>query len=96
MQNWQRFKQFMPEGMIILFEGKYFWKMPKDIEMDVGPTVIHPLSDGWRMRTQEANQDRRIRNRASMIDLVQRNQSAIESSFLSAVRPRSVRCTARL
>ena len=24
MQNWQQYKQFMPEGMVALFEGKYF------------------------------------------------------------------------
>src|ERR1700736_3553623 len=41
MQNWQQFKQFMPVGMIALFEGKYYWKMPSDVEIDVGPTVNH-------------------------------------------------------
>jgi hypothetical protein len=43
MQNWENYKQFMPDGMIWLFEGKYFWKMPPDVEIGVGPTVIHPL-----------------------------------------------------
>jgi hypothetical protein len=43
MQNWQQFKQFMPDGMVDLFAGKYFWKMPNDVAMEVGPTVIHPL-----------------------------------------------------
>src|ERR1700680_3021680 len=26
--NWQAYKAFMPEGMIALFQGQYFWKMP--------------------------------------------------------------------
>jgi hypothetical protein len=43
MQNWQRHKQFMPDGMIALFEGKYFWKMPPDVEMDVQAPVLYPL-----------------------------------------------------
>jgi uncharacterized protein DUF1329 len=43
MQNWQNYKQFMPVGMIYFFEGRYFWKMPSDVEMPVGPTVTHPL-----------------------------------------------------
>jgi hypothetical protein len=33
----------MPDGMVALFEGKYFWKMPGDVEMDVGPTRRYPM-----------------------------------------------------
>ncbi len=43
MQNWQQYKAFMPDGMIALFSGQYAWKMPDDVEMDVGATTIHPL-----------------------------------------------------
>jgi Protein of unknown function (DUF1329) len=42
-QNWQQYRQFMPDGMAALFEGKYAWKMPADVALQVGPTVIHPL-----------------------------------------------------
>jgi Protein of unknown function (DUF1329) len=52
MSNWQQFKEFMPEGMIALFEGSYFWKMPADVEMDVGPTVINPLPKGYLEATE--------------------------------------------
>jgi hypothetical protein len=38
MQNWQQYKQVLPLGMIKLFEGQYFWKMPPGVEMEVGPT----------------------------------------------------------
>ena len=26
-QNWQRYQQFMSEGLIELFEGKHFWQI---------------------------------------------------------------------
>jgi Protein of unknown function (DUF1329) len=39
LRNWQQYQQYMPLGMIKLFEGKYFWKMPADIEIDIGPTI---------------------------------------------------------
>ena len=43
MQNWQSYRQFMPEGMAAFFAGSFFWKMPSDVQMPVGPTIIHPL-----------------------------------------------------
>jgi hypothetical protein len=43
MTNWEQYQQFMPVGMIDLFRGKYFWKMPSDVEIDIGPTINHPL-----------------------------------------------------
>jgi hypothetical protein len=43
MRNWQQYKAFMPDGMIGLFEGSLSWKMPPDVEIDVGATTIHPL-----------------------------------------------------
>jgi len=27
----------MPDGMAAMFDGKYFWKMPPDIEMEIEP-----------------------------------------------------------
>jgi Protein of unknown function (DUF1329) len=53
MQNWRHYRQFMPEGMVDLFEGRYFWKMPPSVEMDVGPTVIHPLPKGYVEATRK-------------------------------------------
>lgn len=43
MSNWPLYQQYMPMGMQELFAGRHFWKMPKDLEIDVGATVIHPL-----------------------------------------------------
>ncbi|HXZ88828.1 MAG TPA: DUF1329 domain-containing protein, partial [Candidatus Binataceae bacterium] len=53
MQNWQRYKQYMPDGMAALFEGKYFWKMPADVSMEVGPTVTHPLPPSYPAATEK-------------------------------------------
>jgi len=45
-------KYFMPDEMIWLFEGKYFWKIPPDIEIDVGipqtipGTQANSITDG--------------------------------------------------
>jgi len=53
MQNWRNFKRFMPDGMVALFEGKYFWKMPADVSMEVGPTVNYPLPKNYLEATQK-------------------------------------------
>ncbi len=53
MANWQKYRQFMPDGMIDLFAGKYFWKMPADVQMDIGPTVIHPLPKNYVAATEK-------------------------------------------
>lgn len=59
-QNWQQYQQFMPLGMIDLFEGKYFWKMPNDLQIPVGPTVIHPLPPGFQAATEKYGGQARI------------------------------------
>jgi hypothetical protein len=45
----------MPEGMRDLFEGKYFWKMPADVELDIGPTVVHPLPRSYLEATEQGS-----------------------------------------
>jgi hypothetical protein len=53
MANWQQYRAFMPDGMIALFEGKYFWKMPADVQIEIGPTVIHPLPRNYLAATEK-------------------------------------------
>jgi uncharacterized protein DUF1329 len=53
MQNWQNYRQFMPDGMAAMFEGKYFWKMPPDVQMQVGPTTIIPLPKNYLAATEK-------------------------------------------
>jgi hypothetical protein len=52
-QNWQNYRQFMPDGMAAMFEGKYFWKMPPDVQMEVGPTIIVPLPRNYLAATEK-------------------------------------------
>jgi hypothetical protein len=42
----------MPDGMAALFDGKYFWRMPQDVEIDVGPTIIHASPKNYRDATE--------------------------------------------
>ncbi len=51
--NWRQFQQFMPDGMVALFEGGHSWSMPQNIEIDVGPTIIHPLPPGYVAATEK-------------------------------------------
>jgi hypothetical protein len=53
MQNWQNYRRFMPDGMAALFEGKYFWKMPADVQMEVGPTINTPLPKNYLAATEK-------------------------------------------
>jgi hypothetical protein len=53
LQNCQQYQKYMPDGMVALFQGKYFWKMPDDVSMEVGPTIIHPLPTGYREATEK-------------------------------------------
>ena len=54
MSNWQQYKQFMPLGMQKLFEGVYFWKMPSDVSMEIGPAVYNTfLPKTWVEATEK-------------------------------------------
>jgi hypothetical protein len=60
MANWQQYKQYMPDGMIALFEGNYFWKMPPDVRMEVGPTIVHPLPPNYLAATEKYSDQVRV------------------------------------
>ncbi|HJU10164.1 MAG TPA: DUF1329 domain-containing protein [Candidatus Binataceae bacterium] len=51
--NWQQYRSFMPDGMAALFEGKYFWKMPADLHIEIGPTAILPLPKNYLAATEK-------------------------------------------
>src|ERR1700722_502136 len=53
VENWQKYEQFMPDGMIALFQRRDYWKMPDDLDMEVGPTVIHPLPKTYLDATEK-------------------------------------------
>jgi len=60
MANWQQYKQFMPVGMVALFEGKYYWKMPADVEMSVGSTIMRPLPKAFREASEKYGSQTRV------------------------------------
>jgi Protein of unknown function (DUF1329) len=51
MENWREYAQYMPLGMRELFEGHYFWRMPADIEIVLGPTIPERLPEGYTEAT---------------------------------------------
>ena len=51
--NWRDYEKFMPDGMVALFEGKYFWKMPPDIRIEVVPTELHSLPKNYVEATEK-------------------------------------------
>ncbi len=53
MANWQQYQSFMPDGMVELFKGTNYWKMPSDVEMNIGPTRIFPLPEGYPEATEK-------------------------------------------
>ncbi|MBV8772572.1 MAG: DUF1329 domain-containing protein, partial [Deltaproteobacteria bacterium] len=53
MANWERYRAFMPDGMAALFQGKYFWRMPADVRIEIGPTVILPLPRNYLAATEK-------------------------------------------
>ena len=46
--------------MVALFEGKYYWKMPADVEMDVGPTIMRPLPKAFREAGEKYGSQTRV------------------------------------
>ncbi len=58
--NWQQYKQYMPVGMITLFQGSYFWKMPSDVQIPIGPTVMHPLPRNYVAASEKYGAQTRV------------------------------------
>ncbi|HTW86727.1 MAG TPA: hypothetical protein VMD75_01860, partial [Candidatus Binataceae bacterium] len=38
MQNWQNYKDYLPAGLQLMFDGKTPWKLEPDYRMVIGPT----------------------------------------------------------
>ena len=53
MANWSQYKAFMPFGMTKLFEGGYQWKMPADVEIDIGPVTTGNLPKTFMEATEK-------------------------------------------
>ena len=59
-QNWRQYQGFMSVGLRDLFEGKYFWKMPPDVEIEVGPTTVNPPPKTYIAATEKYAGDVRV------------------------------------
>jgi Protein of unknown function (DUF1329) len=52
-QNWRKYKDFMPIGMQDLWAGKYYWRLPRNAVMVVGPTQSTPLPTQYQEDTEK-------------------------------------------
>ncbi len=55
LQNWQKYRQFLPIGMRLMLEGRSVFKYPADLELDVGPTTPLPLPKKFREDSEKYN-----------------------------------------
>jgi hypothetical protein len=53
MQNWEKYKNFMPVGLQQLWARKFFWKLPTEAEIDVGPAHSYPLPKKYQQDTEK-------------------------------------------
>jgi hypothetical protein len=58
--NWSQYKQYMSDGEIGLWEGKWFWKMPTDAQINVGPTTVYPLPAAYVAASEKYGDQTRI------------------------------------
>ncbi len=52
-RNWRQYRQFMTFGTQLLWSGQYFWKLPPDAVMVVGPTIPYDLPEQYRIDTEK-------------------------------------------
>lgn len=53
LQNWQQYKQFMPDGMQRLFARNTMFKLPADFRIEVGPLTAYPLPAIYNENTEK-------------------------------------------
>lgn len=53
MQNWQQYKNFMPDGLQQLFAGKLSWSLPPETVMSVEATTPTPLPKKYQEDTEK-------------------------------------------
>jgi hypothetical protein len=58
--NWMQYKSFLTEGEIGLWEGRWLWKMPDDVQINVGPTKVYPLPEPFVQLTEKYGDQTRL------------------------------------
>src|SRR5580704_2679740 len=61
LQNWQQYKDFMPQGLQTILSGTSVWKLPADAVMEVGPLVDCPLPRTWYDATEKYKDQARLK-----------------------------------
>jgi hypothetical protein len=51
--NWRQYQNYMAYGLQALFSGRYFWKMPPDARIVVGPTHHYPPPRAFSVNTEK-------------------------------------------
>jgi hypothetical protein len=59
LTNWRQYSQYMPLGMIELFKGDQYWRIPPDLEIVVGSSIPEKLPTGYAEAT--AKYSRKVR-----------------------------------
>lgn len=59
--NWQNYRSWMSKGMEVLFAGKYFWRLPDDVQIVVGPTIPVQLPTKYSQDTEKFSQQVKLR-----------------------------------
>lgn len=62
-QNWEQYKQYMPEGMQLLFSGQSPWKFPSSLQITIGPQHHYEPSKVYEEDTEKYAQNVRIVDR---------------------------------
>jgi hypothetical protein len=59
--NWQKYKDYMPQGLQIVLSGTSVWKVPPDAVMEVGPLVDYRVPKSWYDATEKYKNQTRLK-----------------------------------
>ncbi|HEY2106754.1 MAG TPA: DUF1329 domain-containing protein, partial [Candidatus Binataceae bacterium] len=59
--NWQKYKDYMPQGLQTVLSGTSVWKVPSNAVMEVGPLVDYRLPKSWYDTTEKYKNQTRLK-----------------------------------
>lgn len=80
MANRRQFQQYMPLRMVALFRGGHFWKMPQDVEVNVGRWSVIRFRAFTSMRREKQQPGRKLRHRPQAVEGVVSGAAAHQGS----------------
>jgi Protein of unknown function (DUF1329) len=70
-QNWMQYKDCFSDGVQVFWQGTYFWKMPDDVAIQVGPQHTFVLPKPYRDATEKyGGQTRLVKQADGRLKLV--------------------------